>query len=160
VKPASRVSGAGLAIGFGLSVIAGLIAYSTSRMQIAPSYARIGPQIFPYFVSIGMALAGAYFAWNAWAPGIEREIQAEGFDTDWKALAIIVAGLLIDWAVLRPLGFIIAAAVLFVCVSFAFGSRRYLRDVIVAVLLALISYLGFRHGLGLQLPAGIFAGIL
>jgi putative tricarboxylic transport membrane protein len=160
VKPASGTSGAGLAIGFGLIVLAGLIAYSTSRMQIGPAYARIGPHIFPYFVSIGLALVGAYFAWNAWAPGVQREIQAEGFATDWKALAIIAVGLLVNWAILRPLGFIVAAIVLFLCVSFAFGSRRYLRDIIVAILLALISYLGFRHGLGLQLPPGIFAGIL
>jgi putative tricarboxylic transport membrane protein len=160
MKPASGASGAGLAIGLGLVVIAGLIAYSTSRMQIAPSYARIGPHIFPYFVSIALALVGAYFVWNASARGVKREIEAEGFETDWKALAIIAAGLLVNWAILRPLGFIIAATVLFLCVSFAFGSRRYLRDVVIAVLLALISYLGFRHGLGLQLPAGIFAGIL
>jgi putative tricarboxylic transport membrane protein len=160
MKPASGTSGAGLAIGFGLIVLAGLIAFSTSRMQIGPAYARIGPHIFPYFVSIGLAIIGAYFAWNAWAHGVKREIQAEGFETDWKALAIIAAGLIVDWAILRPLGFIIAATILFLCVSFAFGSRRYLRDVIVAILLALVSYLGFRHGLGLQLPPGIFAGIL
>lgn len=160
MKPASGISGAGIAIGVGLIVIAGLIAYSTSRMQVAPAYARIGPQIFPYFIAAAFALVGAWFVWNSSAPGLKREIQAEGFETDWKALAIIAAGLLANWAILRPLGFIIAATVLFLCVSFAFGSRRYLRDAVVAVVLALVSYLGFRHGLGLQLPPGIFAGIL
>lgn len=160
MKPASGISAAGLTIGIGLIAIAGLIAWSTSRMQVAPSYARIGPQIFPYFVAIALAIVGAYFAWNAWAPDAKREIQAEGFETDWKALAIIAAGLIVNWAILRSLGFIIAATILFLCVSFAFGSRRYLRDVVIAVLLALVSYLGFRHGLGLQLPPGIFAGIL
>ena len=35
-----------------------------------------------------------------------------------------------------------------------------LRDGIVAVILVLVSYLGFTHGLGLQLPPGILAGVL
>jgi putative tricarboxylic transport membrane protein len=45
-------------------------------------------------------------------------------------------------------------------VTFAFGSRKFLRDGIVAIILALVSYLGFTHGLGLQLPPGILAGVL
>ena len=54
----------------------------------------------------------------------------------------------------------IASAVLFVCVAFGFGSRRYLRDVVIAIVLAIVTYVGFTRGLGLQLPAGILAGIL
>ena len=57
-------------------------------------------------------------------------------------------------------GFIIASAVLFVCVAYGFGSRRYLRDGIIAILLAIVVYIGFTRGLSLPLPAGVLKGIL
>ena len=46
------------------------------------------------------------------------------------------------------------------CIAFAFGSRSFLRDGIVAIILVVASYVGFTHGLGLQLPPGILAGLL
>jgi putative tricarboxylic transport membrane protein len=61
---------------------------------------------------------------------------------------------------LKPLGFVPAGLILFCCVAFAFGSRKYLRDAVVGVLLALVAYVGFKYGLGLQLPPGILEGIL
>ena len=53
-----------------------------------------------------------------------------------------------------------AAIILFMAVTFAFGSRRFLRDGIVAIILAILTYLAFTRLLGLQLPAGILKGIL
>lgn len=160
MKNTTPISGAGLAIGFGLLLLGGVIFFDAAQMQVPPTYARVGPQIFPYFIAIGLAAVGAYFAWNSWSPGAKREIVAEGFDTDWRALLIIGAGLLIHLNILKPLGFVISAVFLFLCVAFAFGSRKFLRDGIVAVILALVSYIGFTHGLGLQLPPGILAGLL
>ncbi|WP_162918393.1 tripartite tricarboxylate transporter TctB family protein [Taklimakanibacter deserti] len=153
-------SGAGLAIGFGLAVLGLIVFVDSLGMQVPPTYARVGPQAFPYFIAAALAAVGAYFVWNAWAPGAKREIVAEGFDTDWRALLIIGAGLLIHLNILKPLGFVISGIFLFLCVAFAFGSRNFLRDGIVAVILVLASYLGFTHGLGLQLPPGILAGVL
>jgi putative tricarboxylic transport membrane protein len=57
-------------------------------------------------------------------------------------------------------GFIIASALLYFCVAFGFGSRHYLRDAIIAVVLAVIVYLGFTRELDLQLPAGLLEGVL
>lgn len=153
-------SGAGLAIGFGLVVLGLIVFLDSMGMQVPPTYARVGPQAFPYFIGFALAAIGAYFIWNAAAPGAGREIIAEGFATDWRALVIIGAGLLVHLNILKPLGFVISGVFLFLCVTFAFGSRKFLRDGIVAVVLVLVSYLGFTHGLGLQLPPGIFAGIL
>ena len=45
-------------------------------------------------------------------------------------------------------------------VAYAFGSRRFLRDAVVAILVAVIVYVGFTRGLHLQLPAGLFAGLV
>ena len=57
-------------------------------------------------------------------------------------------------------GFIPTATILFFCVAFGFGSRRYLRDALIGLALAIVSYVGFVHVLGLHLPAGIIGGVL
>jgi putative tricarboxylic transport membrane protein len=147
-------------IGFGLVLLGCVVFYDAFQMQVPPTYARVGPHIFPYFIAFALAAVGAYFAWNSWAPKVEREVVAEGFETDWRALAIIAAGLLIHLNIFKPLGFVISGVFLFLCISFAFGSRKFLRDGIVAVILVVISYVGFTHGLGLQLPSGILAGLM
>jgi putative tricarboxylic transport membrane protein len=45
-------------------------------------------------------------------------------------------------------------------VSYAFGSRKYVRDIIVALLLTTGAYLVFTKLLNLQLPAGILKGLI
>ena len=152
------ISGAGLAIGLGLIAIASVIGFDTMQMQVPPSYARVGPQIFPYIIAIGLAITGAHIAWKSYRGGDEVIDEVE--PTDWKSVGIIVAGLIAHMNLLKPLGFVPAGLILFMSVAFAFGSRRYGRDAIVGFLLVLFAYLGFTYGLGLQLPPGILKGLL
>ena len=152
------IAGAGLAIGLGLVAIASVIGFDTMQMQVPPSYARVGPQIFPYIIAIGLAITGAHIAWKSYrgGDGVIDEVEP----TDWKSVGIIVAGLIAHMNLLKPLGFVPAGLILFMSVAFAFGSRRYGRDAIVGFLLVLFAYLGFTYGLGLQLPPGILKGLL
>jgi putative tricarboxylic transport membrane protein len=152
------IAGAGLAIGLGLIAIASVIGFDTMQMQVPPSYARVGPQIFPYIIAIGLAITGAHIAWKSYRGGDEVIDEVE--PTDWKSVGIIVAGLIAHMNLLKPLGFVPAGLILFMSVAFAFGSRRYGRDTIVGFLLVLFAYLGFTYGLGLQLPPGILKGLL
>jgi len=152
------IAGAGLAIGLGLIAIASVIGFDTMQMQVPPSYARVGPQIFPYIIAIGLAITGAHIAWKSYRGGDEVIDAVE--PTDWKSVGIIVAGLIAHMNLLKPLGFVPAGLILFMSVAFAFGSRRYGRDAIVGFLLVLFAYLGFTYGLGLQLPPGILKGLL
>src|SRR3546814_19073658 len=57
-------------------------------------------------------------------------------------------------------GFVVASTVLFVAVARAFGSRRPLLDTVIGLVLCAVPQIGFTWGLGLRLPAGIFAGFL
>ena len=154
------ISGAGLAIGLGLIALASVIGFETMQMQVPPSYARVGPHIFPYIIAIGMALTGAHIAWKSYRSEDDVAEIADAGPTDWKSVAIIAAGLIAHMNLLKPLGFVPAGLILFWCVAFAFGSRRYGRDIIVGLLLALFAYIGFTYGLGLQLPPGILKGLL
>ena len=40
------------------------------------------------------------------------------------------------------------------------GSRHFIRDLVISVALALVTFYGFAIGLGVALPAGILQGIL
>ncbi len=147
---------AGLLIGLGLIAIAAVIAMDAMNMRVPPVHSKVGPRVFPYLVSCGLALSGAAIAWQAWS----RSFLVEAQETDWGAVAIVAAGLVLQINLLKPLGFVPAAIILFMAVTFAFGSRRFLRDGIVAIILAILTYLAFTWLLGLQLPAGILKGIL
>ena len=68
------------------------------------------------------------------------------------ALTLLATGLVLDVLLMQWAGFVLASAVLFVFVARAFGSRRPLRDVAVAVAIALLVHLGFTRGLGVTLP--------
>ena len=151
-----RSSLAGLLIGLGLIAIAAVIAVDAMNMRVPPVHAKVGPRVFPYVVSSGMAVAGAVIAWQAW----RRTFTVEDQQTDWGAVAVIAAGLILHMNLLKPAGFVPAAAVLFLSVTFAFGSRRYLRDAAVGLVLAAVAYLSFTKLLGLQLPAGLLAGLI
>ena len=147
---------AGLLIGLGLIAIAAVIAMDAMNMRVPPVHSKVGPRVFPYLVSCGLALSGAAIAWQAW----NRSFLVEAQETDWGAVAIVAAGLVLQINLLKPLGFVPAAIILFMAVTFAFGSRRFLRDGIVAIILAILTYLAFTRLLGLQLPAGILKGLL
>ena len=127
-------------------------------MRVPPVHAKVGPRVFPYLVSCGLAVTGAVIAWQAWRAELHRSRTQQ---TDWGAVAIIAAGLILHMNLLKPWASCRRRSILFMSVTFAFGSRRYLRDGIVA------------HGswrsspisasprlLGLQLPAGHSEGAL
>jgi putative tricarboxylic transport membrane protein len=158
VNTKQKIAGAGLAIGLGLVAIASVIGFETMQMRVPPSYARVGPQIFPYIIAFGMALTGAFIAWKSYQGGDDVIDEVE--PTDWKNVGIILLGLVVHMNLLRPAGFVPAGIVLFMSVTFAFGSRRYGRDAIVGFFLVLFAYIGFTYGLGLQLPPGILKGLL
>lgn len=150
-----RSSLAGLLIGLGLIAIAAVIAADAMNMRVPPVHAKVGPRVFPYLVSSGLAVSGAVIAWQWW----RRSFRVEEQETDWGAVAVIAAGLILHMNLLKTLGFVPAAAILFVSVAFAFGSRRYLRDAAIGLGLAAVAFLAFTRLLGLQLPGGLLAGL-
>ena len=150
-----RSSLAGLLIGLGLIAIAAVIAVDAMNMRVPPVHAKVGPRVFPYLVSAGLAVSGAVIAWQWW----RRSFPVDEQQTDWGAVAVIAAGLVLHMNLLKTLGFVPAAAILFLSVAFAFGSRRYLRDAAIGIGLAAAAYFAFTRLLGLQLPGGLLAGL-
>lgn len=150
------LSVAGLLIGFGLLIVAAVIAVDVSGMRVPPVHAKVGPRFFPLVVASGLAVSGAVIVWQSWRRTFEEDVAA----TDWAAVAIIAAGLILHMNLLKPAGFVPAAVILFMSVTLAFGSRKVARDFTVALILSLLAYFAFTRLLGLQLPAGPLQGIL
>jgi putative tricarboxylic transport membrane protein len=75
--------------------------------------------------------------------------------TNWPAFLWISAGLILNGLLIVPAGFVIAGTLLFVLAARGFESTAYVRNAIVGLVIAGITYAFFTYGLGLGLPAGI-----
>ena len=150
---------AGLVAGLLLVIVGILIAWSTSQMRVPPMHAKVGPQVFPYVAAAALVVLGVLFAVQALRDSSEK-LVADTDSTEWFSLGIIIAGFLFQIVFITTLGFILSSSVLFVAVAIGFGSRHYLRDAVVALLLSAAAYFTFTKLLNLQLPAGIFGGLI
>lgn len=86
--------------------------------------------------------------------------MAEAGPPNRRALAIMAAGLGANLALIGPLGFSLAAAAQFTLVSAAFGSRRWARDLLIAVPLCLGVWFLFVEALGVNIGAGLLEGAI
>ena len=171
-----RRAAAEIILGLGIAALGAFILYEAQAIHVIPIYAKVGPKDIPILVGAILALLGLALAWQGWrakpapqldppnvmdAPGSKLDAPGSGGDaTDWIPVVAIALGLIQQILLFEFLGFVPTAAILFFCVSFGFGSRRYLRDIIIAIALAVVAYVGFVHALGLHLPAGILGGVL
>jgi putative tricarboxylic transport membrane protein len=150
---------AGVVAGLLLIVLGVLIAWSTSQMRVLQVHSKVGPQVFPYVAALALAIVGICFIVQAMRDSPEK-LAADTDSTDWSSLAFIVAGFVFQIAFITTLGFILSSTLLFIAVALGFGSRHYVRDVSVALALSAAAYFTFTKLLNLQLPAGIFGGLI
>ena len=140
---------AGLAIAALLFVLAGVIWWDMSGLQLSSVYGP-GPKAMPIVVAVGLfvlAVANAIMAYRGDLP--EREA------TDWRAIALILGGLAVLIALIKwGGGFIVGTGILFAAVSAAFGRRAFLVDLLIGLVLGLVVFLLFAKLLTLSLPTG------
>lgn len=126
--------------------------------------AVVGPRLFPLIVSVGLTVLGTLLTINTLRG--DRAEPATEEDTDpnapvnHAATNIILGGFLLGTLLLQPLGFVVGTAVMYFSVAYAFGERRLGLIAVIALSVALVTYLAFTRGLGLTLPAGLLKGIL
>lgn len=145
--------------GVGLAVLglAALVAWQTTIIPENAIYARIGPKLFPWLTAGLLALMGGLLTIAGLRGGWEHE---HGGDTDWASLGWLAAGLVLNVALISSAGFIIAASLLFVCTARAFGSTQPLRDLVIALVLAIAAYVGFDRVLGYKIGSGLIERLL
>ena len=136
----------------------------TQRIAVPVNANAIGPRFFPTVVGVVLVVVSLWLAVDVLRGGHGEMEAAEDVDTsrssDWRTIALLSAVFLGHALVLEPLGFPVAAALLFFGVAASLGSRKWLRDAAIAVVLATLVFVVFARGLGVGLPAGVLQGVL
>ncbi|MET9273120.1 tripartite tricarboxylate transporter TctB family protein [Kribbella sp. NPDC003557] len=110
-----------------------------------------GPRFFPLLVTVAwLVLSIAYLVEGLRSPRTSRASDRSWFEP------LAVSGLLVLYALLVvPLGYVIATALLFFAAARVLGSRQLVRDIVVAVVLAVVVYIAFTQFLDISLPGGV-----
>jgi putative tricarboxylic transport membrane protein len=136
----------------------------TQRIAVPVSANTIGPRFFPTVVGGVLVVVSLWLAVDVLRGGAGEMEAAEDVDvsrsSDWRTLALLSGVFLGHAVLLEPLGFPVAAALLFFGVAASLGSRRWARDAAVAAVLAVLVFVVFARGLGVGLPAGVLQGVL
>jgi putative tricarboxylic transport membrane protein len=151
---------ADLGVGVFVLGLGALALWQAAVIPASPLYGQVGPKAVPFAVAAVLAALGAGLVVAAlrggWSATLEEVRDAP--PTNWRALALLGAGLLANVALIGPLGFCLAASVQFVLVAAAFGSKRLVRDAVLALVLTLAVWFGFVELLGVNIGAGLLEG--
>jgi putative tricarboxylic transport membrane protein len=156
-------------------LIAGGAILVVQALGIAQSggYRVIGPETFALVVAVGILVLGVIAALRTTVvPDLdlaERAAEQEAA-THWPTIGLL-AGLLVVYAValdgadigpieLPGLGYIVATSLFLPVAARVLGSRHLVRDLAIAVVLAIVVFFGFTEFLGVRLPAGILEPLL
>jgi putative tricarboxylic transport membrane protein len=140
------------------------VAWDTAGMDIPQDNSIVSPQTFPYMVALFTSLVGLTLIVDVLRGRLGIPEGNEPGDpfvgANFKTMAIIAAAIGLHVILLEIAGYVIAATVCFFGVAFGFGSRRYLKDLGISLVFALIVYFSFTKGLNINLPSGFFSGVL
>ncbi|MET9314596.1 tripartite tricarboxylate transporter TctB family protein [Kribbella sp. NPDC003505] len=148
-----------------LAVVGALVIVDAARLQhIANSNDPIGPKPVPIVLGILLLVVAALYAVDVARGGTGAAEEGEDVDVtspvDWRTVLLLIAAFVVNLVLIDPLGWVISGTVLFWGSAFALGSRHHIRNLVIAVALALITFYAFAIGLGVNLPAGVLQGIL
>ncbi len=144
----------------GLVVLISAIMLPESRIARGP----VGPAAVPTVVGILLIVVGVFLAIDVLRGGRGEPEGGEdvelGGGTDWRTVALLAVAFIANAVLIEPLGWPLSGAILFWGSAFALGSRHYVRDAVIALVLGVGSWYLFVLGLGISLPVGILKGIL
>ncbi len=120
-------------------------------------YQAVGPRAFPLLVGTGLAivaLIGVVQAFPRRPAGSDGGAE-ESEPIQWRPVLALVAALAGYAALISPVGYWQSTTLFFTVCARVLGSRRLVRDFIVALVLALATYVLFDRVLGITLPPGL-----
>ncbi|MEZ5644239.1 MAG: tripartite tricarboxylate transporter TctB family protein [Burkholderiaceae bacterium] len=107
---------------------------------------RMGPGYFPVALGVVVAVLGLFIA----VPAFMR--RGEPIHVEWKTMVLVVASIVVFALTLKLLGLILATMVSVVISSLADKETRWKGRLLIAVGVAVITYLIFSLGLSMVLP--------
>lgn len=142
-----------------LFIVIGIVGFvAGADIRTPPSAGVVGPQVFPFIVSGGLVLLGAGLIFQLLRGHTGAAEEGEDIDptikTDWLTVAKLAGFLALHLLLIEPLGWPVAAALLFFGSAWSLGAKPWWRNAIIAVVLALVLQFVFAGLLGVSLPAG------
>ena len=135
--------------------------------RLATPYSQsdpVGPKTVPYVVAGLLVVCAILLAINVLRGGQGEAEGGEDVDlthpTDWRTVVPLLGAFVLNIAIIDTVGWVISGTLLFWGSVWALGSRRYIRDGIISLVMALGTFYGFYLGLGIALPAGLLEGVL
>ena len=164
MTPRQKGSAARADLGAALFVLLmGLVAaWQANVIPTSPIYAQVGPKAVPYLVAAALVVLGGLLLAAALRGGWSRDIEElqDGTPFNLASLGLLLAGLLVNVALIVPFGFTVAATAQFPLVAAAFGSRAWARNIAIAFVVALAAYALFVKLLGVNIGAGVVEGLV
>ncbi|MGY0006129.1 tripartite tricarboxylate transporter TctB family protein [Micromonospora sp. I033] len=149
-----------------LALVGGLVIFdATTRIGSAINTADpIGPKPVPILLGVLLLVIAVIYAVDVARGGAGEPEAGEDVDlslpVDWRTVLLLVGAFLVNAVLIDRLGWVISGTILFWGSAYALGNRHYVRNLLIAVALSLITFYTFAIGLGVDLPAGVLQGIL
>ncbi len=158
----SRARGSQAAIGAGVLVIAGLLAWGGRDLPEAVGYSGVGPGVLPMFIAAALALFGLVLLVQVLRGGFRALQPGSGAARgDWRAFAWVSAGILANAALMTRAGFVLSCALCFALAvrglriaegKPAGGAARALADLLTGMAIAAPAFWLFTKLLAINLP--------
>jgi putative tricarboxylic transport membrane protein len=144
----------------GVLVVASALLLPESLIARGP----VGPAAVPVVVGSMLVIVAVFLFVDVLRGGRGEPEQGEDVEitgaSDWRTIAMLAGAFVANALLIEPLGWPVSGAILFWGAAVALGSRHYVRDAVIAVVLSVGSWYLFSLGLGIVLPVGILRGIL
>lgn len=167
--PKSNIHQSGqLTMGIGALIVAAVLAYGAAAIPSDAGYAGVGPDFLPWVVSAALAICGVMLIWEVRTGGYRHMEEPSGAARgDWRALAWVSAGVLLNAALITTIGFILSCALCFALAVRGLRAsegksigdlRQTVKDAVTGIVIAAPVYWLFTKLLAVNLPGVTASG--
>jgi putative tricarboxylic transport membrane protein len=132
--------------------------------ELASTRGPVGAKTVPVVVGLLLIVTGTLLAVDIARGGRGEQEGGEDVDlshgSDWRTIGLLTASFAANALLIDRVGWPISGAILFFGTTYALGSRHYVRNAIISLVLSVGTWYLFYAGLGIALPAGVLKGIL
>lgn len=121
-------------------------------------YDAVGPAVFPMIIGSGFVIAAIMIGLESMS--VDPEPTDDQERNNFWPVIVISAALLVEALLIKRVGWVPMAAIVFTSGAWAFGNRRLVVNGFFGLVLSALILFAFNWGLGLDLPLGILAPIL
>lgn len=144
-----------------LLLFAIFIGYESTLIEAGADSGKVGAGFLPFWLSVGLAISSAALLMRAMVLAPDRFAPAFFTDRAGSLRVIwVLAGYLLAVAVMKPLGMLIALAILMAVTMPAFGARSWKAIIVTSLVTPAAVYFFFGRWLKVDLPMGILENIL